>query len=190
MYLSIAEVRAGDPDQPEGGFPEYSDEEIQARILEWQAFIEKITGRVFEEREMELWVRASPSGKRLYLPQVPVSISKIEDPKGNEVSDYIVVNNPSSPYIEVVSGSLKGDYKISGTFGYLENGETPPAIKKALLRLVVFDLRGTPLTLRAGIKEESTDGRTAKFGLPSLTGDREIDHILATYRRPPLVRTL
>ena len=190
MYLSIAEVRAGDPDQPEGGFPEYSDEEIQARILEWQAFIEKITGRVFEEREMELWVRASPSRKRLYLPQFPISISTIESANGKEISAYSVVADPSSPYIEVIDGNLSGSYKVSGTFGYLENGETPPAIKKALLRLVVFDLRGTPLTLRAGLKEESTDGRTAKFGLPSLTGDREIDHILATYRRPPLVRTL
>jgi len=88
---------------------------------------------------------------------------------------------------------------LVGDFGYLEpDGSTPPLILSALARLTI--LQTAPLDdddaradrVMTGIKSETVQGRAYTLGEGviggGITTEREIDQILAHYRRPPRVR--
>ena len=88
--------------------------------------------------------------------------------------------------------------QVTATWGYLEeDGSTPEPIVHLLARLCIQqvvaldDADGKEDSKRGAIVAEQTQGRSYQLGAQAsgygLTLDREMDQIIATYKRPPRV---
>lgn len=228
-YATVEEVRA------EGVAATHSDDRIQGSLDLWTQFIERVTRNFFEPRACTLDMDGNDSAV-LFLPVPVITVSQlfVNDDFTTVVSPtmYKIYNgreqprddrwNPkiklirqgtiySPPRTRWGPNFLKGvqNQRVIGTFGFTEaDGTTPLAIKRALLKLVVNDLRqqgssglsGTVGSSRpaGNIMQEITDGHSIMYdtmrtkpirsGYTSITGDPSIDQTLAMYRAPIIVR--
>lgn len=206
---------------------------VQSLIILWQQFIEKATGQFFESRSLDF--KVDGPGTRILFLQVPIiSISALytnddfdtaidtdtyeaynrtpyDSTEDDRLNPRIVLVSSSGTSIFQPSGSgifVKGrmNQRLVGDFGYLENGDTPELIKRALLKLVVNTLAelGDPSSspvdpLAQFIKEEKTDGHMIKYAslfetvtpkrldYLDIVGDAEVNGILKLFRAPRVV---
>lgn len=232
LYITVDDVRAeGITDPP------FSDDLILATIETWQSILERACRQWFYPRNLTLKFDGDNSETAHFgVPIISVEYLKLNEDAAVLSSDLYVVYNRvglgdrHDPHIALrayrfldPSDSLylmgfrgrplkfsKGyqNHEIRGTFGYVEpDGTTPPAIKRALLKLVIEKLLnplytapgaippgGSGSTYAGVVISESTDGHsitygTATFdkrktGLSGLTQDQEILTIIDLYRAP------
>ncbi len=199
MYATVADLR----DEGIQG----ADERLGALLAEACSFIDHATGWFFEPREMHVRMegRGSPS---IEPPAPPIHISAVTvDGQPLDVKDVIVVGAPvvppfEAPRITRVRGVFPrglDNIGIDGTWGYTEAdgtsmGRTPLAIRRVAMLLVMRMLarigdagayRDAKLQWR--ILEERTRDQSVRYsGMTQgagLTGDPEIDDVLARFRK-------
>jgi hypothetical protein len=206
VYASLADARAEGVTEAQA-----SDERLLALLEEATLLIDRATGWFFEPRDLTLRLdgRGTPS---IEPPVPPIQLDRLEL-DGSELSldwdDLVVVGAPVPPRFEGPRLTLRhgrrftrgdGNVVLEGRFGYTEpdgtsEGRTPPAIRRACLLLVLRNL--ALLTDEAAIEartrwrivEEQTRDQRYRLGPASessslLTGDPDIDALLAPYRRP------
>lgn len=206
MYCTIEDIRA------EGVTEEqFIDDRVTAAITQAAAYIEKATGRFFYSRELTLTLDGE-GDDTLFLDVPIIAVSAITiGGSACDLDDFEIYNRlipddrkcPKIVYTEGIFPEGNLNVSISGTFGYLDesgSGEeveriTPPAIKRACIKLVILDL--LPLLgdsdaqddiRRRWLISEKTDGHSYQLSELAMSGgtsgDREIDRILAAYRKP------
>lgn len=206
MYCTLAEVRA------EGvTVAQASDARVNAAIALAGKYIDRVTGRFFEERTLTLTLDGD-GDNTLLLPLPIVSISAIEiadeeyDLDDFEVYNRLYPDDRGCPKIVFSEGIFPEGYQnieVTGVFGYLDTegtGEeetrvTPSLITRACLKLVILDLipqigsaEDQDERLRRYLTSETTDGHSYTLSELAVSGgasgDSEVDRILAMYRRP------
>lgn len=124
-----------------------------------------------------------------------------DDPRHNPFVEFVPYSETDASPEEEIGGRWPygvRNVRLTGTFGYLtEAGETPPLILHVLARLTILQLvpldddDGQEDKRRGALVSESVMGRSYALGRPAMgagpTTDREIDLILAGFRRPPRV---
>ena len=206
MYASVADARAEGVTEAQA-----SDARLVALLEEATLLIDRVTGWFFEPRDLTLRLdgRGTPT---IEPPAPPIHLDRLEL-EGSELSlewdDLVVVGAPVPPRFEGPRLTLRhgrrfsrgeGNVVVEGRFGYTEpdgtsEGRTPPAIRRACLLLVLRNL--TQLTDDGAVEarsawriiEERTRDQAVKFGpaqqsVATLTGDPDIDALLAPYCRP------
>jgi hypothetical protein len=188
-----------------------SDLRLSALADEASRFIDRATGWFFEPRPLTL-VLDGRGISTIELPVPPIRIDRLVV-GGVEVSHYpdalVVEGAPVEPWFDAPRCTLnrggvfvrgRGNVELSGLWGYTEpdgtpEGRTPPAIRRACMLLVLRwvsplgdeDAAGDARN-RWRILEERTRDQSYKLAPVSaaggVTGDPEIDAILARYRRP------
>lgn len=224
-YVTLQEVR-------DFGLSEEvaSDAQVEAAIELWSVAIDKICGQWFEPREATF--RLDGNNKdTLYLPVPVIEVSEMRI-NGSSValaaSSYTVYSSrtipddrispkiglggqdTSLPTTSVFASGRRNQY-IAGTFGYVEEDlSTPALIKYALLKLISQKLKSPEnpgedmppdedLGLQGPVIEETTDGHSRKWAAAQLknvrpgiasgiTDDPEINKILLMYKGPAIVR--
>ena len=193
-YATVADLEAE-------GYPEDQDARATLAIALASQYIDNVTGQWFDERELTILFDGD-GGTLLYTPAPIIDVTTIEiDETEIDEDEYTVYNRTvpddrKNPKIVFEAGMTIGKQNVSveGSFGYLEDDETPILIKKACVKIALRDAalmtdssRGDEIT-RGRVISEHTDGHSitlaelARSGGP--TGDPEIDAILAGYRRP------
>jgi len=196
-YVTVQEIRdEGVPDPPEGP----TNDEILAMIQLYSEIINRFTRCFFNSRQMTLLLDGS-GHETLHLPFPLLTVSGLEvnldiDGVGSVLvaSDYVaynrdLVDDKRNPRIQLRSevGSIFTaragiftagfqNQKLSGTFGWLESGATPAAIKRAAKILVIKNLGklatgeegpddwgGGIAVRRNGVLEEKADRHSIKF---------------------------
>jgi hypothetical protein len=187
-----------------------SDTRLVRAIALASRTIERITGRFFEPRRQRIELDGLGSSE-LLLDEPIIAIEKIEIGGGGPVSGATVYNrhitqglmlpdDRQNPRIHLGFPCGARNVRVTGLFGYTEpdgspTGSTPLLIREACKRLVVREI---PLLADAGRREEVrqryrilqertreqsyTLDRLAHPG--ALTGDPDIDDILAQFMRP------
>jgi len=202
-YITVQQVRDEGVPLPADGGP--SDDEILALIQLFSGLVDKVTRCFFTARTFEL--RLDGSGHdTLFLPWPVIEITAVEvnllagtSPRSGtvltedqyEVYNRDLPNDKRTPRIELVSqgqsiyaGTDLGNFavgtlnqRISGTFGWVENGQVPLPIQQAMKRLVIRNLGklatgeggseswggGGAAAGSWGILEEQTDRHRIKF---------------------------
>jgi len=207
VYATVPDLRAE-------GFTaeEVADDRASRALEEASALIDVLTGQFFEPRAHTFIVegRGAPS---LWL-RVPIlRIDELIVAGAGwplELRDLVVVSAPvmpgtDGPRITRVNGVFpKGlPVAVEGLWGYTEPdgtrmGRTPLAIRRACLLLAtrfiprLADDGSLEARLRSRIVEERTRDQSYRVGdppgsIPVLTGDAEIDALLAPYVRRPQV---
>lgn len=189
-YCTVEELRA------EGVTEEQADDtRLQGLIDRASAMIDAWTGQWFEPRT-KTFVLDGHGQEDLPLPLQPVAIDSVTA-DGLPVSGYTVCGDPEDPYLHLAGGwpEGRGNIVVRGTFGRVdEAGKAPLLIRLACMRLVIRELPKLADTeaqedrLRSRIAQESTAGHSytlrAENRPSSLSGDPEIDSILALFRAP------
>ena len=197
-YCTVEDLRA------EGVREEdYSDEQLERLIAVSCGFIDSVTGQWFEPREKVMRFDGR-GGRNLAL---PVFASSVECVKvcGEVVEDYVLYNRPEDRaypklYRSTRWPSGKLNVEVSGVFGYVEeDGSTPPAIKRAAMKLALYNFPALSdseaqeeKAIRGLLYSETTDGHSyelsedavSELASSAITGDVEIDQILRRYMRP------
>jgi hypothetical protein len=187
-----------------------SDARLQALIEEATASIDRITGWFFEPREMTVYMdgRGTPSIEPPYPPIDLVELTMNERLLNLDNGEVVIIGAPVQPGFSAPRITLKvgvfytGAANVvgEGIWGFTEDdgteyGRTPLAIRRACMMMV---MRMLPLM---GNTEDSADARNAwriieektrdqsyKLDKPStsstVTGDPELDQILARYSKP------
>lgn len=217
-YVSLAEIRAA-------GIAEstMSDDRAEQAAKIAARAIDRFCRCWFYEKSYtgsDYLYRSGAGTKHLHLPAPPIAITSVEvDYAGNRQTWDLLTSdgyeasvegqerNPSLLRLEgqfsiYSDGSItwprgKRNVRIQGTFGWLEDGATPPAIKDVMYRLIA-QRKESPVAdgadaraIRAGnIKRKQTHNREIEF-IPllmagSATGDPFIDQTLMPYRRSVL----
>lgn len=217
-YATIAEARA------EGITVAQADDARLQELLDIAtAWIERATGTFFSVKN-KVYDMDGIGKNTVVLPAPIISISAVQvDPEDGEayrdalLTDLKIYYGPEFNYEpritfrKTVDGDVsrfplgEKNVKVTGEFGFLENGTTPVLIKRACIRMAVRfieelgDEDGYLASLRAGmLKSESTDGHSYSLGdidrgrnsepyTDLLTGDPEIDGILMEYSYEPIV---
>ena len=204
MYASVADLR------DEGILEaQASDERLVALIEEAGRAIDSYTGWFFEPRTLTF--RFDGRGTASIEPSFPpITLSRLAlgDSELSMLPEDLVVEGApvmpgfAGPLISRTAGRTfpkgRGNIEARGVWGYTEHdgtpeGRTPLEIRRACLLLVNRWL--SPLGADDGearsrwrILEERTRDQSYKLnpiqGEPGLTGDPDIDGILARYRRP------
>jgi len=147
-YVTLQEMRAEGISLEEYG----NDAYIEKRIAIAQSFIENVTGRFFEPRDLTL--KLSGSGiSILSLPITPTSDTAITeiredaDAISTDLYTVIVTEFPDSRYnpkiIRIGGVWSKGlyNYEVDGEFGFVTSaGETPEDIKHLCKRIAMWNL--------------------------------------------------
>ena len=206
VYASVADLRAEGVTVAEASNPRLRDLLDEATSL-----IDRVTGWFFEPRlaTLRLDGRGAPS---LELPVPPIRVDQLIV-TGAELSlafdDLVVVGAPVSPGFDSPRLTLRhgrrfprgrGNVLVEGLWGFTEadgtpEGRTPPAIRRACMLLVLRSL--APLADNAAFEarsrwriiEERTRDQSYKLDRAAasnatLTGDPEVDALLAPYVRP------
>lgn len=231
-YATIADVRAL-------GLliADYPDADVQAALDLWSAVIDRVCRQWFESRTKTFEFDGTDSDAIHFgVPIISVEYLRINGSTTDLDTDYYKIYNGtipddrSNPRIKLVRSSTYGQdyfmgygncgtYKflkgrqnqaIKGAFGYLEDSDTPAAIERALLKLVVEKLTnpiynpsgsGSSTLVIGSILEERTDGHAIKYSYPGgqidkrrvgwsgLTNDPEVLDILKMYKAPIGVAT-
>jgi hypothetical protein len=213
-YCTIQDLRA------EGLRCQDGDARIEALIEEWSDWIDDVTGWWFEQRDITLLVDGTGTNV-LFLPAPIIAVTLVErvwhlsDPDQTiEVeSDWYVVydrrpwtsgiDDRWHPKLELLSETSDGlqvgiwargqqNYSVAGSFGFLDkNGNTPPAIRRACIDLVLAHSKPARRRGRsaADLRERTVQGRAEKYGGPlssnTASGIPEVDRVLAKYQAPP-----
>ncbi len=230
-YCSLQDIRdAGLTDDT--AFP---DDDILANLDLWQALLERTTRQWFEPRVLLLQFDGTDSDTLHFgVPIIDIEFIKLNDSKADlDPSQFRVYSGRSFPddrrnpriklrslsdfpdifTAPIISRDLKfrkgrQNQQIKGTFGFVEDdGSTPALIKRALCKLVIEKLvnpipvPGATLTpvppIIAGVLvEEWTDGHKRKYNNTFATAERrpnvwqgitidpEITAIIKMYRAP------
>ncbi|MBQ7217739.1 MAG: hypothetical protein IJS39_17375 [Synergistaceae bacterium] len=196
-YCTVDDLRAEGVSEED-----YSDEQLGRLIEASSEFIDKVTGQWFELREQTIRLDGR-GGRNLVL---PVFLSEAHSVKVDheEISDYVLYNRMEDrayPKIFRCAGWPSGrlNVEVSGQWGYVEEGgSTPPAIKRAAMKLALYNFPALTDTdaieenaVRGLLLSETTDGHTymlsdsavAEAYSGAITGDAEIDGILKGYMR-------
>ena len=189
-YCTVEDIRA------EGISKEdYSDEELEGLIALSCEFIDR-TGQWFELRDKAIRLDGR-GGKNLILPVFLYEADYVKIGL-EEIDDYVLYNRMEDrayPKIFRCSCWPKGrlNIEVSGKWGYVEeNGTTPPAIKRAAMKLAMYNFPSLSdsdsqeeKNLRGLLLSETTDGHSYELSesavTNSITGDTEIDQILKSY---------
>ncbi|WP_223643796.1 hypothetical protein [Corallococcus sp. EGB] len=207
MYASVVDLRAEGVTAAEA-----SDARLELQLDEASRLIDRVTGWFFEPRLLTLRLsgRGAPS---IELPVPPIRLDRLvlgttELPLDS--SQLLVVGAPiqsgfDGPRLTRRHGRTfprgHGNVVAEGLWGFTEDdgtptGRTPPAIRRATMLLVLRSL--APLADDASFEarsrwriiEERTRDQSYKLdpakaaSSASLTGDPEIDALLALYVRP------
>lgn len=197
-YCTIEEIRA------EGITPERASDPRLAMLIELAtAYIDGITRQWFEPRALTITLDGN-GGQMLYLPVFAIEVTSVRI-DGQAITDYQVYNrffpdDRRNPRIYREAGWPKGrqNIAIEGTWGYVDKVgteyRTPLLIKQVAKRLVIReipllgDAEGQEERKRARIVSETTDGHSYTLerlaGTLDLTGDPDIDGVLALFRAP------
>jgi len=187
---------------------EASDARLIALIAEATDTIDRVTGWFFEPRARTLRLdgRGTPS---LSVPWMPLVIDRLSvDDRLVDTDDVRWVGAPVEPgfiepRVELRAGLFaRGDsnVELEGTWGYTESdgsrfGRTPLAIRRACMLLVmrtlprltdhdlVSDARNIWRLVEARTRDQSFS-LSKPLQRADLTGDPEVDTILARYARP------
>ncbi len=180
-----------------------SDTRLTALIDLATAYIDGVTKQWFEPRAMTITLDGNGS-KKLFLPVFPIEVSRVTV-DGQAITDYIAYNrffpdDRRNPKIVREAGWPEGcqNVSIEGTWGYVDKVgtqyTTPAMIKQVAKRLVIRELpllgdaEGQEERKRARIVSETTDGHSYTLerlaGTLDLTGDPDIDGVLALFRAP------
>lgn len=189
-----------------------TDDRLTALIDEASGFIDRVTCWFFEPRALvyRLDGRGAPS---IEPPAPPIRVDRLavdETELSTDSEELVVVGAPVQPCFDGPRLTLRqgrvfprgqGNVEVEGLWGCTEpdgttEGRVPLAIRRACILLVLRWL--TPLAdedtagdarNRWRIIEERTRDQSYKLDrvqqVGSITGDPEIDDILARYRRPP-----
>jgi hypothetical protein len=190
---------------------EASDARLIALIAEATDMIDVLTGWFFEPRVKT--VRLDGRGRRLLeLPWPPIVLERIVvDGVSISLDEVHWVGAPVQPgfsaaHLELASGGFRRgerNVELAGTWGYTEPdgttlGCTPLAIVRACMLLVMRTLprlseRDALHDARSGWRVVAERTRDQSFSLSkptnraTMTGDPEVDMILARYARPPML---
>jgi hypothetical protein len=205
MYATLDDIRG------EGVLPtEADDPRVLATLEEASRAVDQACGWFFEPRELVLRLdgRGTPT---LWLPAAPIRVDRVEV-NGWSVSvspeTLVIVGAPASPGFDGpritrpfgVFPRGQGNVLVAGLWGFTEPdgtrvGRVPRAIRRACILLTLRWL--APLTSDAStearnrdrIIEERTRDQSYKLAEHEaqgvLTGDVEVDRMLAPFRRPP-----
>lgn len=197
MYATVPEIRA------EGVTAEQaSDAQVEAVIRRAVVLIDTLTGQWFEARTCT--IRFDGTGTPTLFLRVPViSVQEVRiSGQPIDLAEVVVYNSVQdrrNPRLYYAPGfpKGKGNVEVVGSFGYVEqDNSTPELIKYACRKIVISNL--APLTdkdaqeekKRARIVSETTDGHSytlAREERPAgLTGDPEVDSILAQFMATPI----
>ncbi|MCP3104271.1 hypothetical protein LZ198_35950 [Myxococcus sp. K15C18031901] len=208
MYATVANMRA------EGVTPAMAGDTRLAILLEEATHtIDKVTGWYFEPRSATLHLdgRGAPS---LWLPVPPIRLYRLAL-YGEDVSfskeRLVVVGAPVGPGFDGPRLTFRhgrvfprgeGNVIVGARWGYTEadgtpEGRTPPAIRRACMLLVLRSL--SPLADEASLeertrwrvveertREQSYRLDTVRPAVRPLTGEPEVDTLLAPYVKPSL----
>ena len=207
MYATVANLRA------EGvTVAEASDARLRQLVEESSRLIDRVTGWFFESRAMTLRLsgRGAPS---IELPVPSIRLDRLtlgNSELSIDPSVLLIVGAPVKPGFDGPRITLRhgrrfprghGNVVAEGLWGFTEDngsvkGRTPLAIRRATMLLVLRNL--APLADEASfearsrwrILEERTRDQSYRLDAakastsPILTGDPEIDALLAPYMRP------
>ncbi|MDI3548133.1 MAG: hypothetical protein PWR10_1785 [Halanaerobiales bacterium] len=167
-------------------------------------YIDGITRQWFEPRTITITLDGN-DGEVLYLPVFPIEVVGVTVDGQAVIDDYKVYNrffpdDRRNPKIYREAGWPEGRQNVSieGTWGFVDKVGTqyltPTMIKQVAKRLVIRELpllsdaEGQEERKRARIVSESTDGHSYTLerlaSSLDLTGDPDIDGVLALYRAP------
>lgn len=167
------------------------------------AYIDGVTGQWFEPRAMTIALDGNDSDM-LLLPMFPIEVASLKV-DGEVVTDYKVYNrflpdDRRNPKVYRASGWPPGRQNIvlDGTWGFVEKTgidyRAPTLITQVAKRLVIREIpvlgdsEGQEERKRARIISETTDGHSYTLerlaSTMDLTGDPDIDGVLAFYRAP------
>lgn len=197
-YCTVQEIR------DEGITPEQADDTRLTALIDLAtAYIDGITRQWFEPRAMTITLDGNGS-ETLLLPVFPIEVVSVTV-DGQVITDYKVYNrffpdDRRNPKIYRDAGWPEGRQNISieGTWGFVDKVGaqylTPAMIKQVAKRLVIRELpllgdpEGQEERKRVRIVSESTDGHSYTLerlaGTLDLTGDPDIDGVLAMFRAP------
>ena len=203
MYASPADLRAE-------GVTEASDERLAALLEEASRTIDAVTGSRFEPVELVLRLdgRGTPS---LEPPFAPIRVDRlvVDGDVGPADADHLVVVGAPvraglvAPRLTLRWGVFprgEGNVEVEGLWGMTEDdgtpeGRTPLDIQRACMLLALRWLPGlgdadasADARSRWRVIEEKTRDQSYKLDRAEapgrLTGDPEVDRILARYARP------
>lgn len=203
-YATIADLR------DEGvTVTQADDTRLQALIDEASALIDQVTGWVFAPvSEVVRLVTRRRRVATLWPPLPPIELTAVvDDGTAVEVADLIIKGAPSRrrpvPQIRKLCGKWSSGrvVEITGTWGYTEpdpggdpHGRTPRGIRRATMLLVLRHLaqlaevdeaeasRGHWRITEQRTRDQSYKAQAREPG--ALTGDPEVDEILAGYMPP------
>ena len=179
---------------------DYSDEQLENLIADSCEFIDRVTGQWFELRTKSIRLDGR-GGKNLVLPVFLYEAYSVKV-DCEEIEDYVLYNRMEDrayPKIFRCVGWPRGrlNVEVSGQWGYVEeDGFTPSAIKRAAMKLALYNFPALSDTeaqeeknLRGLLVSETTDGHSytlsdsavAEAYSEAITGDAEIDGILKRY---------
>ncbi|MCU0659598.1 MAG: hypothetical protein MUF64_31330 [Polyangiaceae bacterium] len=205
MYASIEDLRA------EGVTAAMaSDARLLSLLVEAGALLDRVTGWFFEPRAkgFQLDGRGTPT---LELPAPPLQLDEVRI-FGATISmpsdDLVIVGGPVEPGFDAPRFTLRrgvfprgaGNVEASGLWGYTEPdgtplGRTPLAIRRAVMLLVLRQLpkltdadsaaaRSAWRLLEERTRDQSYRLAARRDAGVVLTGDPEVDELIARYRRP------
>ena len=206
MYASVEDLRA------EGVTATMaSDARLLALLVEACALLDRMTGWFFEPRAktFQLDGRGTPT---LELPVPPLQLDEVRI-QGATISmhpdDLVIVGGPIEPGFDAPRLTLRravfphgvSNVEASGVWGYTESdgtplGRTPLVIRRAAMLLVLRQLPkltdADSATARSAwrLLEERTRDQSYRLAARRdagvvLTGDPEVDELIARLRRPP-----
>jgi hypothetical protein len=207
MYASALELRAEGVTAAEA-----SDARLELLLDEAARLIDRVTGWFFEPRALTLHLsgRGAPS---IELPVPPIRIDRLilgdaEVPL--DASALLIVGAPVQPGFDGPRFTLRhgrrfprgrGNVTAEGLWGFTEDdgtpeGRTPLAIRRASMLLALrnlapladdasFEARSRWRIIEERTRDQSYRLDSAKAAAASLTGDPEVDALLAPYVRPP-----
>jgi len=206
VYASIEDLRA------EGVTAAMAnDARLLSLLVEAGALLDRVTGWFFEPRAktFRLDGRGTPT---LELPVPPLQLDEVrifEATISMHPDDLVIVGGPVEPGFDAPRLTLRravfprgmGNVEASGLWGYTDPdgtplGRTPLAIRRAAMLLVLRQLpkltdadsaaaRSTWRLLEERTRDQSYRLAARRDAGVVLTGDPEVDELIARYRRPP-----
>lgn len=197
-YATLADVRAEGVTTSDA-----SDARVNALLSEAAYLFDRITGSWFEARVTTITLDGTGT-PQLWLEVPIVSVSEVRyHDRVNATSEVVPaayyrastkVDNPKLTYLYGRWARGVDVYEVDGTFGWLEGGATPAAIRRATLLYVVHWAGETNDDYEASrrrqgdLKSKTVQGRSETYGgmdsANGWTGIAEVDRILALYRAP------
>ena len=194
-YCTVEDIRAEGVSEED-----YSDEQLEGLIEASCEFIDRVTGQWFELREKTFRLDGR-GGQNLILPVFLFEADYVKIGL-DFVDDFVLYNRMEDrayPKMFRCSCWPKGrlNIEVSGKWGYVEeDGTTPPAIRRAAMKLAVYHFPALSdaeaqqeKNLQGLLTSETTDGHSyqlsdaavSALASGAITGDTEVDATLKRY---------